>query len=439
MLFHAIAAIGAIATTVNPLYTVEELVKQLKDSKARLIVTVSVFLDKALAAQKETAIEEVFVFGEAEGATPFASLLKNDGSLYPEESPITDPKKDLICLPYSSGTSGVAKGVCLSHYNVVANLQQAMKILIVKEEDVALGVLPFFHIYGMVVIMNLCLRDGATIVTVPKFEPEMFLSLIQEKKITVAHIVPPLVLFLAKHPIVAKFDLTSLRYIVSGAAPLSAELQGSLLERFPGLKALQGYGMTELSPVACCVSCDDDKLGTCGKIAPNTEIKFVDPDTKEEKNVGEQGELWIRGPQVMQCYLGNPTATAETIDADGFLHTGDIGYIDADGFVYVVDRVKELIKYKGYQVAPAELEGILISHPAVADAAVIPVADEEAGELPKAFVVMSDASVSHETIMAFVAEHVAPHKKIRLMETIDAIPKSASGKILRRVLRARAK
>jgi len=321
--------------------------------------------------------------------------------------------------------------------NIVANLMQAEGIQgfdIANENDVLLGVLPFYHIYGMVVIMNMSLVVGATIVTIPRFDPEMFLGLIQKHKVTRINLVPPILLLLAKHPIVDKFDLSSLVDVTSGAAPLKDELAQAVVERI-GCNVMQGYGLTETSPVTHINPNlpGHVKRSSIGPAIPNTEVMLIDPANGEPVGRNEEGELWVRGPQVMKGYLNNPDATAATVDEDGWLHTGDIGYIDEDGDFYIVDRLKELIKYKGFQVAPAELEGLLLGHPAVGDAAVIPSPDDEAGELPKAFIVRK-AEVSEQEIMDWVAERVAPQKKIRLVEFVDEVPKSASGKILRRVL-----
>jgi acyl-CoA synthetase (AMP-forming)/AMP-acid ligase II len=437
--FHAVATLGGINTTINPLYTPHELAHQLKDAGARYLLTIPMFLEKAQAAAAEAGgIEEIFVFGEAEGATPFASLLQSDGQL----PPVTiDPKNDVVVLPYSSGTTGLPKGVMLTHYNLVANIRQCSSVpsaqgLQLTEDDVVLGLLPFYHIYGMVVIMSWALSKGATVVTLPKFDMEMFLTTLQNHKITYAYLVPPIVLGLAKHPLVDKFDLSSLRMIVSGAAPLGSELEGAVRQRL-NVSITQGYGMTEASPVThfnTDLPAGNLKPGSVGPTVPNTITRVVDIATRENLGPNREGELWVSGPQVMKGYLNNPQATAATVDGEGWLHTGDTGFADEDGYFWIVDRVKELIKYKGLQVAPAELEALLVSHPAVADAAVVGIPDEEAGELPKAFVVRK-GDVTEEEIMAFVAEHVAPYKRIRFVQFIDQVPKSPTGKILRRVLK----
>jgi acyl-CoA synthetase (AMP-forming)/AMP-acid ligase II len=427
--FHAVASIGGVNTTVNPLYTADELAYQLNDAAARYLVASPQCLDKALEAARKSTVQEVFVFGEAAGATPFASLLHDGGQ--PPEVPI-DPGQDLVVLPYSSGTTGLPKGVMLTHRNLVANMSQFGPIQVVDDHETIVAVLPFFHIYGMVVIMNMGLHVGATIVTMPRFELEPFLQLLQDYRVTLAYLVPPIVLALAKHPAVDNYDLSALKTVFSGAAPLGENVAQDCAERL-GVEVKQGYGLTETSPVTHSNPAGRNRPGSVGVLVPNTECKVVDLASGRELGPNETGEFWIRGPQVMKGYLNRPDATAETIDGEGWLHTGDLGYADEDGYFYIVDRAKELIKYKGLQVAPAELEAVLLSHPAVADAAVVPVPDEEAGEVPKAYVVMK-GQAGPEEIMAFVAERVAPFKKVRRLEVVDQIPKSASGKILRRVL-----
>ena len=432
--FHGVALAGGINTTLNPLYTADEIAFQLKDSKPKLLLTVPPLLDKAREAAGKAGVKEVAVFGEAEGATSFASLL---GSGKPPEVAI-DPAEDLVALPYSSGTTGFSKGVMLTHRNLVANMVQTLEVEHIGERDTVIAVLPFFHIYGMHVIMNMGLFGGATIVSMPRFELEPFLQAVQQYRVTRLFIAPPIAVALAKHPLVDKYDLSSVNVVFSGAAPLDAEIAKLCGERIKCL-VMQGYGLTETSPVSHAVPDDAREVvaGSVGPSLPNTECKVVDVATGEELGPEQDGEIWIRGPQVMKGYLNNPSATQASIDGDGFFHTGDIGHIDDRGEYHIVDRLKELIKYKGFQVPPAELEALLLSHPKVADAAVIGIPDEEAGEVPKGFVVLKDASATPEELMEFVAAKVAPHKKIRQLEVVEEIPKSASGKILRRVLKDR--
>jgi acyl-CoA synthetase (AMP-forming)/AMP-acid ligase II len=434
--FHGVARAGGRATTANPLYTARELEHQLRDSQARILLTVPPFLDVAREAAGAAGVDDVFVVGEAddEGATSVTELF-GDPAAAPDVE--IDPAHDLAVLPYSSGTTGLPKGVMLTHANLVANIVQIQDGFPISGDDVLIGCLPFFHIYGQTVIMNQGLRNGATIVTMPRFDLEQFLGLIEEHSVSRVYVVPPIALALAKHPAVDQSDLSSVDAVMSGAAPLGAELSRQVADRL-GCRVIQGYGLTETSPVTHVNRPHGEiRPGTIGQPLIGTECRLVDPESGADVDEGVRGELWIRGPQVMAGYLNNEEATAATIDADGWLHTGDIAVRDADGYYAIVDRLKELIKYKGFQVPPAELEALLITHPDVADVAVIGVPDDEAGELPKAFVVPSGDSVDADALMEFVAGQVSPQKRIRLVEQIDEIPKSPSGKILRRLLKER--
>jgi 4-coumarate--CoA ligase len=435
VVFHGVATAGGTVTTINPLYGADEIRFQLNDSGARLLVTLPDFVETARQAITDTSVELIAVISDEpvgqDGVVTLNDLMGEPMG----QAPIT-PSEQVVVLPYSSGTTGLPKGVMLTHTNLVANIVQTSAMMEYGEGEVALAVLPFFHIYGMQVLMNGLLADGITVITMPRFEMEKGLELIQSHGVTQFFAVPPIILGLAKHPAVDSYDLSSLRKIFSGAAPLGGELSDEASARI-GCAIVQGYGMTELSPVSHATVGDDSKAGSSGVTAPNTECRIVDP-LGADVAAGEEGELWVRGPQVMVGYLNNPEATADTIDADGWLHTGDVARFDEDGHLYIVDRVKELIKYKGFQVPPAELEALIVTHPSVADVAVIGIPDIEAGELPKAFVVLKpDHELEAADLQAFVAEHVAGYKQIRLVEFIDEIPKSASGKILRRFLRDR--
>jgi acyl-CoA synthetase (AMP-forming)/AMP-acid ligase II len=442
VVFNAVSLVGGIVTTANPLCTAAELTKQLKDSRPRLMVTAGACLDKAKEAAAAAGVEEMFVFGDAApGVRSFNDLLDA-----PPEPPSVsiNPAEDVVVLPYSSGTTGFPKGVMLTHRNLVANLCQingAKDFDAFQERDCILAVLPLFHIYGMVVVLKLGLANGATIVTMPRFDFEEFLATTQKYKITNLPIVPPVVLAMVKSPIVDKYDLSSVRMVFSGAAPLG-EAQARELQQRLKCEVRQGYGMTEASPVTHISPTREGvpaKIASVGRVVPNSEVKIVDPATGEPVgSVRAEGELLIRGPHIMKGYLNNPDATAASIDPEGWYHTGDVGYVDEEGWFYIVDRTKELIKYKGMQVAPAELEALLLTHPAVLDVAVVRRPDEEAGEIPKAFVVLKpdpqSRAATGESIMAWVADRVSPHKRVRLLEFVDQIPKSPSGKILRRLL-----
>lgn len=433
VVFCAVASIGAICSTVNPIATAEEIGAQFADSEAVMLVTIPALLDKCSAAARlASTVRDIVVIGEADGAIPLHDLLAHGDTVPPVQ---IDPAEDVAALPYSSGTSGIPKGVMLTHRNIVANLCQIEGIIeVLAAGDRVLGVLPFFHIYGMVVVMGGAFRKGACIVTLPRFDLEQALGVLQQHQIHMANIVPPIVLAMAKHPIVANYDLSKLKYLFSGAAPLGAALAQACEQRL-ALTVRQGYGLTETSPVTHYHPMDNTRvmLESIGPCAPNTECRIVNPDTGEDVATGEPGELWIRGPQVMKGYFNKPEATAACMTDEGWFKTGDVAVADEQGWFCIVDRVKELIKYKGLQVAPAELEALLLGHPSIADAAVIPVPDDEAGEVPKAFLVLR-APMTPDDVMHYVAERVSPYKKVRRVEFVESIPKSPSGKILRRVL-----
>jgi acyl-CoA synthetase (AMP-forming)/AMP-acid ligase II len=433
VVFHAAAMAGGAVTTINPTYTETELHTQLHDSGARILVTIPSLAASAARGCAGTRVAEIYVLGEAEGAKPLASLF---GPPLAEHVPVGPD--DVVALPYSSGTTGLCKGVMLTQRNMVANIAQMLAALQIEPDERFVAVLPFFHIYGMQVLMNCSLRAGATVVTLPRFELEQFLRVHQDYRITRSFVAPPIVLALAKHPLVDQFDLSVLTQILCAAAPLKVDLADECGKRL-GCEVVQGYGMTELSPASHITPPGWFRPGSVGVTVPNTQTRIVDPASGADAGIGEEGEIWVRGPQVMKGYLNNPQATAAMIDSDGWLRTGDLGHIDADGHLYVVDRLKELIKYKGFQVPPAELEAVLLRHPDVADAAVLGLPDEEAGEIPVGYIALRPgASASVEEIRQFVAGQVASYKQLRRLEVIDAIPKSASGKILRRVLKARS-
>ncbi|SOD85754.1 4-coumarate--CoA ligase family protein [Streptomyces sp. Ag109_G2-15] len=437
--FYAATRAGASVTTVHPLATPEEFAKQLADSGARWIVTVSPLLESARrAAELAGGIREIFVCDNAPGHRSLIDML---ASAAPEPEIDFDPAEDIAALPYSSGTTGIPKGVMLTHRQIATNLAQLEPPVPAGPGDRILAVLPFFHIYGLTALMNAPLRKGATVVVLPRFDLETFLAAIENHRITGLYVAPPIVLALAKHPAVARYDLSSLKYVISAAAPLDATLAAACAERL-GLPPIgQAYGMTELSPGTHVVPLDalhQAPPGTVGKLIAGTEMRIVSlDDPGKDLAPGDPGEILIRGPQVMKGYLGRPDATADMIDTDGWLHTGDIGHVDEDGWLFVVDRVKELIKYKGFQVAPAELEALLLTHPGIADAAVIGAYNDDGNEIPHAFVVRQPtaADLGENEIMLYVAERVAPYKRVRRITFIDTVPRAASGKILRRQLR----
>jgi acyl-CoA synthetase (AMP-forming)/AMP-acid ligase II len=439
VIFLAAAKLGGIATMVSPLFNEAELTVQLKDSGANYLLTDPELIETALEAARAVDLREVFVLGESDDvddATSFSDLQTHEG---PPPSVEIDPRADIVALPYSSGTTGLPKGVMLTHYNLVAMLRQLETAAVLHSGDRVICVVPCYHVYGFHAVVNLALRTGATVVTLPRFDLEEFLRTLQDYEINIVPVVPPIVLALARTPLLERFDLSKLQTLHCGAAPLSVEVAREACERL-GVRISYGYGMTELSPLSHLTYAEsgEDKPASAGYCLPNTTCKIVGVESRTERGPGEEGEVCVRGPQIMKGYLGQPQATAELIDHEGWLRTGDIGYADEDGALYIVDRLKELIKYKGRQVAPAELEAVLLSHPAITDAAVLPSPDEKAGEVPIAFVVLKEAASPAE-IMDYVSERVAPYKKIRRVEFIDEIPKSPAGKILRRVLALRVR
>ncbi|MDX3644126.1 4-coumarate--CoA ligase family protein [Streptomyces sp. MB09-02B] len=439
--FYAATRAGATVTTVHPLATAGELAKQLQDSGASWIVTVSPLLETArAAAERVGGIREIFVCDSAPGHRSLIDML---ASAAPEPAVDIDPVTDVAALPYSSGTTGVPKGVMLTHRSIATNLAQLEPVMPAGPGDRILAVLPFFHIYGLTALMNAPLRLGAAVVVLPRFDLEGYLAAIAEHRITHLYVAPPIVLALAKHPAAERYDLSTVQHILSAAAPLDARLAAACSARLSLPPVVQGYGMTELSPcshLVPLVQAATAPPGTVGKLIAGTEMRIVSlDDPGKEVGVGEPGEIVIRGPQVMKGYLGRPQATADMIDTDGWLSTGDIGHVDTDGWLYVVDRVKELIKYKGFQVAPAELEALLVTHPGIADAAVIGHYGDDGNEVPHAFVVRRPTAheLSEGEVMMYVAERVAPYKRVRHVTFIADVPRAASGKILRRELRER--
>jgi len=428
--WFAAASIGAVVTTVNPQCTRDEIARQLRQTGARwLVTTAGPTGQKLRGVTAETAITETIMIGDsAAGTIPFWSLRATAPA---PTGPVS--ASDVALLPTSSGTTGLPKSVELTHRNLVASLGQTWLAHQVTEDDVVMAALPLFHIYGLQITLNLALVAGATVIIVPRFGLDVFLRAVQEYGITRAEVVPPMVLGLATAAAVDDYDLSSLRLLTSAAAPLGADLARACAQRL-GCRIKQAYGMTEVSG-GTHIAPDDgpDRPDSIGPALPGVECRIVDPGTGAELRPGQPGELLVRTAGAMRGYLGDPEATAATIDAAGWVHTGDIVTAGQDGWFRVADRVKELIKYKGYQVAPAELESVLLAHPAVADAAVVRKPDAMAGEVPKAFVVLR-APATAEELMAWVAERVAGYKRVRQVVFTDSIPRSPAGKILRRLL-----
>ncbi|KAH7420279.1 hypothetical protein BKA64DRAFT_37641 [Cadophora sp. MPI-SDFR-AT-0126] len=449
---------GGIVSLVNSSYTASEVEFQLADSAAKLLVTHVSLLPVVLVAAKKLGfpISKILLLGDQEFARP--SGLKHFKLLRgPSHSTMPysfDPQKDTCCFIYSSGTTGKPKGVMLSHRNIVSNIlmlwQSGNGNLSCKggprgRGDSVIGFLPFFHSYGLTSVVLYFLYAGAEVIVMPKFDLEKYCATTQRRKVTVAMVVPPVMLLLGKSPVVNKYDLSSLRTLNSGAAPLSKELVNIVRKRLD-IPVRQGYGLSETSPVIYQQTWESlgEPIGSIGTLLANQVAKFVSPAGNEVPGM-EVGELWIKGPNVFQGYLNNPAKTVEAFSEDGYFKTGDIGYQDASGNVFITDRSKELIKYNAFQVAPAELEGVLMSHPKVADAAVVGVQDDErATEVPRAYLVVGPGvDASEETareIQTWMKGKVANHKQLRGgIRFIDAVPKSAAGKILRTQVRALAK
>jgi acyl-CoA synthetase (AMP-forming)/AMP-acid ligase II/NAD(P)-dependent dehydrogenase (short-subunit alcohol dehydrogenase family) len=464
--WHAASSAGAVITAVNPVLTEEELARHLRRTGARWLVTTDTLFTGKLAAVARQApgLAETFLLGagpDAAGAERPAddkraapatrrfdplglgaqgALGRADGG----GAPGTDAKPastglgsdDLALLASSSGTTGPPKVVMLTHRNLIAALDMLTRAKFVSERDVTIALAPMFHVYGLQGTLNAGLMHGATIVILPRFEFGGFLRAIQDHHVTRADVVPPVAVQLAKSELVEEFDLSSLRLLLSAAAPLSIDVARACAERF-GVRVIQAFGMTEVGGATHVGLADGpDHPDSVGPVLSGMDCRVVDPETGEDRASGEPGELVVRAPSVMRGYLDDPSATAAAVDAGGWLHTGDIVTVDADGWYRVTDRIKELIKYKGYQVAPAELEDLLLAHPAVADVAVVRSPDEAAGEVPKAFVVRRPGAdpASAQELMTWVTERVAPYKRVRRVEFTASIPKSPSGKILRRQL-----
>ncbi|KAJ6945405.1 4-coumarate--CoA ligase [Populus alba x Populus x berolinensis] len=433
---------GAMITAANPFSTPAELAKHAKASRAKLLITQACYYEKVKDFARESDVKVMCVDSAPDGCLHFSELTQADENEVPKVDISPD---DVVALPYSSGTTGLPKGVMLTHKGLITSVAQQVDgdnpNLYFHSEDVILCVLPMFHIYALNSIMLCGLRVGASILILPKFEIGSLLGLIEKYKVSIAPVVPPVMTSIARSPDLDKHDLSSLRMIKSGGAPLGKELEETVRAKFPQARLGQGYGMTEAGPVlAMCLAFAkepfDIKPGACGTVVRNAEMKIVDPETGASLPRNQPGEICIRGDQIMKGYLNDPEATSRTIDKEGWLHTGDIGYIDDDDELFIVDRLKELIKYKGFQVAPAELEALLIAHPEISDAAVVGLKDEDAGEVPVAFVVKSEKSqATEDEIKQYISKQVIFYKRIKRVFFIEAIPKAPSGKILRKNLK----
>ncbi|XP_022826495.1 probable 4-coumarate--CoA ligase 1 [Spodoptera litura] len=450
VLIHGAMRAGLVVTFANPLYTADEVTRQFKDCNVKAIATIELFMPvaKEVAKNLKDYKGTIWVGGEddkGQGIFGLKSLLMAD---HQADLPTVNP--DEVCLiPYSSGTTGMPKGVMLTHKNLVSNLKQTQCPKMMKYEgekgkgDVLLTVPPFFHIYGFNGILNYNLKLGYHVVTMPRFTPEDYIKCLVEYQPTTLFVVPSLLAFLATHPSVKKEHLQWVETIMVGAAPTT----DSMLEKFllkcektkDQIKLLQGYGMTESSPVTLMTpyTYPYSKVGSVGQLVPSTQARVVSLTTGEMLGPHKSGELWLRGPQVMKGYWNNEAATKETVDSDGWLHTGDVAYYDEDFYFYIVDRTKELIKVKGNQVSPTELENIIMELPAVADVAVVGVPDPLAGEVPKAFVVLKPKQkLTEKDITDLVAKKLTRYKHLDGgVVFLESIPRNAAGKIMRNELK----
>ena len=422
--------LGATVTATHAAAPEREALGTLAAAGAEVVVTVP----ERVPALRER-VRRVVVLGEAPGATPLHEVLACPD---PSPPPADDPDA-VALLPFSSGTTGRPKGVRLTHTNLVTHIRQMRAVLGLTEHDTTLALAPFPHVLGSVGTLALPLAVGATVVTVPQVDPVLLADLVERHRVRFLAVPPPVATVLTAHPALAGRDLSSLRFVGVGAAPLPPRLQEALAARLPGCVVGQGWGMTETTSGICL---PDGRTGTTpgtvGRPLPNTELRVVDPETGRDLGVSECGELWVRGPQVMAGYQDAPEATAAVLDADGWLRTGDLGRIEPSGDVVLLDRLKELIKVDGFQVAPAELEALLVEHPAVADAAVVGRPDERHGEVPVAFVVPrpgDGAGLDGDTVLRWITERVSRHQRPAALNVVDVLPRSPAGKLLRRTLR----
>ncbi|RLN91005.1 hypothetical protein BBJ28_00009772 [Nothophytophthora sp. Chile5] len=436
--FLALNRLGAICSPSSPLFNGKELADQIEIAHAVAVISHKKFAKVAVegAGLRGVPLKQVYTLGQADGPSGLQSIedLIAMDLPFPNIPPIDT--NQVVTLPFSSGTTGRPKGVELT-----ARAMYACGIIPAYNEQkypYALGMLPFFHIMATM-IFHVTIYMGVTMVVLPGFDPETFLRTVEKYKMTKLNLAPPLVTFLAKHPIVAKYDLSLVTHVGSGGAPLGKEVEHAVMNRL-GIQVLQGYGMTEFAGCATNSYPTTFRDGASGTLHPNTELRVTDLETGEDLPANKEGELLFRTPALMKGYYNNPEANRITFTDDGFVRTGDVGYIDDDGYIFIVDRLKELIKYKGHQVAPAELEDVVNSHPLVADSGCVRGYDPATGEeIPKAFVVLKEGetSLTEEALMEYVAGKVAGYKRVREVEFIDIIPKSLSGKILRRELQIR--
>ncbi|KAG5319628.1 4CL3 ligase, partial [Pseudoatta argentina] len=438
---------GFIVTTINPMYTAKEMMIQLLRANAKAIITSTSVASTVLAAKRACLSHETpFIVIDdkigsmPEGSIPFSDLITRGKSLPPVNLDRTCD--DIAILPFSSGTTGLPKGVMLSHRNLVSNIMMVqISIDIFRSttstfQDVIPAVLPFFHIYGMNALIFPRLSFGAKIITIPKFVPETFINILEKNKVTALFCVPPIVLFLTASALLKKHHFHHVNFIMCGAAPLAETDIDRFYEKYNINSQIcefrQGYGLTETSPVAFIGN--GRKYSSIGQNIASCQARLVDITTQKDISTsGQTGELWVKGPHIMKGYLNDEKATKNTLTEDGWLKTGDIAYYDEDFDFYITDRLKELIKVKGFQVPPAELEALLRMHPDVEEAAVIGIPHDRYGEVPKAFIMVKEnKKPTEDDIKNFIKGKVSEYKQLRGGITfVDNIPKNASGKILR--------
>lgn len=431
--FHAIAMIGGVIASINPLRSLEETEQWLNRIRAKCILTTSHFMVKAIRLKSRTDVTEIFTFDQTRDSSPFGELF--ECVMTPNEAPtnaLINPRRDVLALSLTSGATGAPRIVVQTHHGYVANLCQFDAVDPIGEGEVFLGVAPMHHVYGRFMLLCHALRHGATVITLPRFELKTFLRAIETYRVTRAPVTPPIISLLAESPMVDEYDLQSLSHLYTTGSAQNPEPAARCAARLHCV-VKQGYGLTEAGP-ALSVSADQDHHRTAGSILPNTQIRVVDALTGVDLPVEEAGEIWVRGPQVMEEYLDDQEETAAILDADGWLKTGDLGAVDEFHRLRIIDRVEDLIRFDRILITPSSVESILCTRPEVAEAAVIGVFDALHGVALKAFVVPR-SDVAPETLHAFLAERLDPQLRIQAIELVDSIPKSHGGKILRRALR----
>lgn len=442
----SVMSLGAVITTTNPLNTPQEIAKQIADSKPVLAFTTLQLISKLNQKEKPSSLPIVLLGSEEEKRQLNIKVVASIEEMMREEPSRSARVKDRIrqddtaSLLYSSGTTGMSKGVVSSHRNLIAMVQTIISRFQLEDgQQTFICTVPMFHVYGMAAFAMGLLASGSTVVVLSKFDMDEMMAAIGRYRATYLPLVPPILVAMTNgaDAIQSKYNVGALKTVLSGGAPLSREVIEGFLAKYPTVTILQGYGLTETTGIGASTDSlqESMRFGTAGLLSPNMEAKIVNPESGAALGLKQTGELWLRGPSVMKGYFSNPEATSSTLDSEGWLRTGDLCYIDEDGFIFVVDRLKELIKYKGYQVAPAELEALLLTHPQVSDAAVIPFPDKVVGQFPMAYVVRKEGShLSDSQVMEYIARQVAPYKRIRRVAFIAAIPKNPSGKILRKDL-----